>query len=860
MRHRCSVTAAILCVGLAAFIAPVARSQTLPENRPGLSKLKQVQVRMLLERERAEIRRARAEAKRRGKHEASNPAEVGESSRHPRDEGDPGAAPRVSEALRRRVHEWRAQAALKANVRANDPSGDLTANAGQAEECIAASGNNVLIAWNDGEGFNHAAPDNDIIGYAYSTDGGTTFFDGGAPPKLTSCRWTSDPVVTVNERTGTFYLCGLVDSTATFNGIGVVPATFPGGVFTWGTPRMTRRVTSSQLALDKQWIAADSTSDSVYVSYTTYTAGANYIQFQRSADGLNWVAATTLSAAADSGYVQGSRVVVGPSGEVYVVWASIGPVDVDFFKIRKSTNFGVTFGAEVTAPTSAYSGYFGNFGSGAPGFNRDRGITFPSLAVDRSTGANRGRLYLAWNESINFYDGDTNPGIFTGNISEPVGEVGLNDSPGTATLFTVNNRVRGEVGSADFDYWKFNATQGQTGVFWVDSAEVNLDLAFRLFCTDGTTRLAGSNPGFGSGGILVFTFPTTATYYLRCAGFSGSTGGYRIHTAFSTPSAGERSRDHRDVFVSSSPNGTTWGAPVRVNADAGYLDNWLPEVAVSSQGRVYCAWYDWRDAAPSTCGGESNIYMSRSNDGGVSWVSLELISDGTSSWTSVATNIAPNQGDYLSLFANDVAVYPAWADGRDGNPNVYTVALPLALTPTQIALVRAEAEPDHVSLTWYASGSEGLMATVYRRAETSDWASLGELAVPGNGQLAFVDEAVTAGGRYGYRLGITEQGQESFHGEAWVDVPSAAFALRGVQPNPAARDLWVAFSLPSRTPATLSLIDIAGRTVRRREVGSPGAGAQRVNLGEGGLLPVGVYVIQLTQGGRTLTSRVSVIR
>ena len=44
-------------------------------------------------------------------------------------------------------------------------------------------------------------------------------------------------------------------------------------------------------------------------------------------------------------------VVFGPNGEVYVVWASIGPIDVDFFKIRKSTNAGSIFGAPVTIPS-----------------------------------------------------------------------------------------------------------------------------------------------------------------------------------------------------------------------------------------------------------------------------------------------------------------------------------------------------------------------------------------------------------------------------------------------------------------------------------------------------------------------------
>jgi len=854
MTHRHLVSVLTFCVALATAAAPPAGGQTEGRSDLTISALKRIEQRMMLQRARAKMARAREAATHRGKAKPS-----GVSSRRSREETPGPSTSNASPELRRRVQEWRAQA-LAPNVRANDPAGDGF-GVGQAEQSIAASGTNVLIAWNDGHGFEKFPPTDDVIGFGYSTDGGASFTDGGVPAKLLNWTWTSDPVVTVNERTGTFYFCGLVDSTAGQNGIAIVPATFPGGVFTWGTPRMIRKVTSSTTILDKQWMVADSTSDSLYISYTTITVSSDQIDFQRSPNGVGWVAATKLSSTADNGWVQGSRPAVGPAGELYVTWAAIGPVDVDFFRIRKSTNYGATFGAEVTIPSGGVpaSGYFGNFGSGAPGFNRERGITFPSINVDRSTGSFRGRVYVTWNEGINFYD-DVAGGA--GAISEPegVGSTGVNDAPGSATLFTVNNTVRGDVASADLDYFKFSATQGQTGVFYVDSGDVNLDLAFRVFCSDGITRLAISDPGGGPGGLIVFTFPTTDNYYLRCAGFSGTTGGYRIHTKFSVTGT-ERARDHRDVFVTSSTNGTVWTVPVRVNTDPGYYDNWLPEVAVSSQGRVYCIWYDWRDAAPSTCGGESNIYMSRSDDGGATWVSLGLISDATSPWTSVSSNIAPNQGDYLALFANDIAVYPAWADGRAPalNPEIYTVALPLALTPTLISLVRADAEPERVTLTWYASGSEGLEAVVYRRTETSDWTALGAAPVPGNGQLTYTDAAVTAGARYGYRLGILERGAESFHGETWVDVPTASFALNRIQPNPAARDLWVAFTLPARAPATLTLLDLAGRIVRTREVGEV-AGARRVNLGEGGLLPVGVYVVRLTQGGRTLTTRVSVVR
>src|SRR5207249_2479614 len=88
-----------------------------------------------------------------------------------------------------------------------------------------------------------------------------------------------------------------------------------------------------------------------------------------------------------------------PTGQVYVTWFQYGPIDVDYMKVRKSTNLGASFAAEVVADPM-----YSNFGTGAPGFNRDHGLNFPSIAVDRSTGPHRGRVYLAWNESVNWYD------------------------------------------------------------------------------------------------------------------------------------------------------------------------------------------------------------------------------------------------------------------------------------------------------------------------------------------------------------------------------------------------------------------------------------------------------------------------
>jgi hypothetical protein len=235
------------------------------------------------------------------------------------------------------------------------------------------------------------------------------------------------------------------------------------------------------------------------------------------------------------------------------------------------------------------------------------------------------------------------------------------------------------------------------------------------------------------------------------------------------------------------------------------------------------------------------------------------VSDVQSDWTNSASFLAPNQGDYMGLYANENGVYTAWADARFGNPDVLSSYLPLLVTPVAASLVSAVAVPERVTLTWYAAEASGFPATIYRRTASTEWAALGQLYVPSNGQIIFADNTVTAGARYQYGIGIVEGGTETRYGETWVDVPRLVLAISAVAPNPAVKDLWVAFTLPSAAPATLRLIDVAGREVRTRQVGSK-AGPQRLNLAEGSRLPMGIYVVELTQGGKSVTARASLVR
>lgn len=747
--------------------------------------------------------------------------------------------------------------AFAPNVRVNNPALDTPVpsgclKVGQSEQELAALGDDILIAYNDGVGCINCTVGctGHTQGYSYSTDGGKTFKDGGAPPAQPGWQWLSDPVVMVDEKTGTFRYCGLVYPSAfSTSCIAVVGARFVGDTLIWDPPVLVR-APNDNIALDKPWMAVDSLSGRVYVIYTTFSTSADTIDFQSSADGLAWSDPVTLSANSDAGEVQGARVQVGPSGEVYTTWFAIGTSEpfASYFRFRHSVDGGVSF----SAPTDAASLYV-NFGSGAPGFNRERGITFPALAVDRSPGANRNRIHVAWNEGLDIFH---DPIV----IRSKVVEAEPNNTVAQANTFAVGDSVSGELTVGDIDFYKFAATQGQTVTFFTGTIDPNLDASMRILCSDGTTLLAYSQPGKGQPNLIEFTIPATGTYYLRMRQFQNS-GQYTIYTFYHQHQAGDRARDHRDAFATfSDDSGRTWHPPVAINHEDPWYDDWLPELAVSGQGKPYAIWYDWRDAPASTCGGQSQVYLGRSDDGGLTWTTLGAVTDASSRWTTSQSNIAPNQGDYLGLFANATGVYPAWGDARDSSVDVYTVRLPLAATATQLALASLSAEPHRVSLSWYWAGSAGQIATVYRREPETAWVALGNAVADGTDLASYVDETVSPGTRYAYRLGVHDEAGITYSSETWVDVPERpSLAIQSVRPNPASRDVWVSYSLPAAGPATLELLDVAGRRVMRRVV-EPRAGAFTVNLGNDARLRPGLYLVRLSQAGRSETARVTIVQ
>ena len=162
-------------------------------------------------------------------------------------------------------------------------------------------------------------------------------------------------------------------------------------------------------------------------------------------------------------------------------------------------------------------------------------------------------------------------------------------------------------------------------------------------------------------------------------------------------------------------------------------------------------------------------------------------------------------------------------------------------------------EPDLWYYALYRGSSAGFIPGPGNRIATQSDTGYADAGAAGSYyKLSAVD---VNGNESGFAL-VTPGGTTGVGEEGTV-----TFALEGVRPIPASgRSLNVAFALPTRAGARLELLDVSGRRVLVREVGSLGAGRHTVNLAEGHRVMPGLYWVRLAQGPSRLTTRVAVIK
>jgi hypothetical protein len=185
-----------------------------------------------------------------------------------------------------------------------------------------------------------------------------------------------------------------------------------------------------------------------------------------------------------------------------------------------------------------------------------------------------------------------------------------------------------------------------------------------------------------------------------------------------------------------------------------------------------------------------------------------------------------------------------------------------SVTPVEVSLVDAEAQPNQVNITWEVPEHSGLVVTIVRRTTPTGWSPIGTATVDGTGKISYVDGTVCGGTSYGY--GFTLQAQQSGQplGQTWIAVPVATqLTLEGARPNPIMDGRFsVAFTLPNSSPAQLELFDLSGRRVASRDLRDLGAGSHVVPFAEGARLTPGLYVVRLTQSGVSLIRKAAVVR
>ena len=85
-----------------------------------------------------------------------------------------------------------------------------------------------------------------------------------------------------------------------------------------------------------------------------------------------------------------------------------------------------------------------------------------------------------------------------------------------------------------------------------------------------------------------------------------------------------------------------------------------------------------------------------------------------------------------------------------------------------------------------------------------------------------------------------------------------SFGFDQVAPNPSNAGVVLSFSLVSREPAVLEVLDAAGRQMLRRSLGSPGPGGHETRVGPASFPAPGVYFARLRQAGRSAIAKISI--
>lgn len=610
------------------------------------------------------------------------------------------------------------------------------------------------------------------------------------------------------------------------------------------------------------------------VTYLTYTRGLQLavdvcntrIELRRSLDeGLTWSEPIALNDPARAAS-QGAQPVVGPDGELFVVWRDFGTGDI---RMRRSDDLGVTFSPE-TVVTDVRENQ-----SAAPKWRGQRKHPirwgdqhwmpdFPAVAVDRSDGPRRGSVYVAWSEG---------PDAPVPAASGTVFDSGANDLPDSAQPFELGNDIVGFVGGkaggggggGDCDCFGFDGVAGQivhlsgelTFVAPTPSGQGAGGQGFSFMFrdpADGTfITVAGQTmpirSGYPLGGPIVITLPYTGRYVIVAACGVFYSLGYHLRTRLLSPAPGSLARDHRDlVMVSSADGGASWTPKRRLGDAPPGFDESLPALAVDEAGRLHAAWYDRRDGGPMGLGVDARWALSL--DGGLSWLPSLKLNGASGTWLTDGGSRS-NIGDRIALAAGGGRAHVVWVDGREerttGDYELFTARIDLGTVGIAVSRFVAEGESEGVRVRWTVSDAHGVTGF---RVHREGGGVVATVAEQGEREYDVLDAVAPAGEVSRYRLEVLRSASSEWLGpvEAMRIEPVRELAWSRVGPSPFSDRVTLTLALPREGSVSVRVYDLAGKEVARLHEGNLQAGSHAFTWGGessgSGRAAAGVYLVR----------------
>jgi hypothetical protein len=264
---------------------------------------------------------------------------------------------------------------------------------------------------------------------------------------------------------------------------------------------------------------------------------------------------------------------------------------------------------------------------------------------------------------------------------------------------------------------------------------------------------------------------------------SGGANNGRLYLVYTDETPDES--NNTDIFVrTSTNNGASWSAAVKVNDDVTQRAQFFPDLEVDqSSGKVAVTWYDARNDCGTACIGNGSTDVAANDDtqywgalstnGGLSFGPNFRISAGNATNGTQAVTGNPNEyGDYSRNDYFQNKLYPVWGDNTNStgdNPNgaggpldIYTAQIDTS-SPTGVGVAGASATRTArgVAVTWRTESEVGIAGFDVYRAVAGRAVKVNAALVPAKhagrpmgARYRVVDPAARAGLRYTYRVQV----------------------------------------------------------------------------------------------------------